>query len=412
MTTISISRLFLLAILCSLCRFPVRAVEQPKRPCLISDFDQVVPVDSNTDFGLGAKIPVVELVSEGKQVVIRWKPCPADVLYEDHLIGKYREGEIHCIRLRKKQTDSSQMELVSAFLYYWERTSGKTCYPFFIITEDNLAELEAYFMTEPKELFLLQIEKSRIGGWPYACGGYTFTFSSEGPRLSRRQYYGRFGIIKEDHYNMAGKFVSTVIPELMPFEELMMAKASLMRLSNIELKNVALRDALEEIQKQSKANDPDRIGITVENDIQPYPIRPLPSATPPPKGWQMTNPLDDMVSYSKRNIRVTNVIQDVTQQQNCIFYPTRTGVFVSLNPMQTERVSQATFPLEGIRKKDLQKIKADPMKFFTNCGVYFPDNAICKIEENGKMLFVRGTSSELDIVHSTLQQLLEKVRKR
>jgi len=65
-----------------------------------------------------------------------------------------------------------------------------------------------------------------------------------------------------------------------------------------------------------------------------------------------------------------------------------------------------TIPLDAASKADIQEMRDDPKRYFTERGAIFYGDADCSFEADGSTLVVKNTVDQLDLVQAILEDLV------
>jgi hypothetical protein len=168
---------------------------------------EVLPVGTN----LGTMVPQVEYDANGTPIGLNWMPCANDVSVEVEQVGAYHGKAIYRLIYRKSRgaPDTPKSQLVCAvFGYQDDSSNGMRIRPFFVMADDQLRWLEAFFTSKEDQPFALEIHKTIKGNGVYWTS-YTFVFTPREARILARSEGGRGMHTKTHRYDATGKIAST-----------------------------------------------------------------------------------------------------------------------------------------------------------------------------------------------------------
>jgi hypothetical protein len=197
-------------------------------------------------------------------------------------------------------------------------------------------------------------------------------------------------------------------------EERLMERAEKILIPRVDFQDTTVAEALEFLENEGQAHDPKHEGIAIEVHVDPGPmVEYLPASKnekpAPPGGWPLFEPLKQRVTLSLHNISLAEALCYATGLAGCKVESSRTALTLVSLPMAVAPIITHTIPLTGIPKAQLQKMRANPKQYFSECGVRFredDDRAGCFFEDNGATLVVTNTGEQIDLVHALLETLV------
>jgi hypothetical protein len=196
-------------------------------------------------------------------------------------------------------------------------------------------------------------------------------------------------------------------------EERLMKRAEKILIPRVDFQDTTVADALEFLENEGQAHDPKHEGIAIEVQVEPWQmVEYIPGSRTekpaPPGGWPLFEPLKQRVTLSLHNISLAEALRYATGPAICKVRSSRTALTLVPITMAVDPLVTHTIPLAGAPKAQLQKMRANPKQYFSECGVIFredDDRAGCFFEDNGTTLVVTNTGAQIDLVHALLETL-------
>lgn len=169
----------------------------------------------------------------------------------------------------------------------------------------------------------------------------------------------------------------------------------------VEFTDVKLSDALEVMRWAAKEQDPKRMGIPIKADLDPIRL------TGPKRGHDdpdMLDPLNDRITVSLRNVSLWEALRFVVGAAGSRVRPVGRELTIIHLTISLDAPSTATFPLAGANEADLDRIRRDPKRYFSDFGVLFPEGSSCAFAGDGTTLVVVNTPQQIELIHRILEK--------
>ncbi len=184
-------------------------------------------------------------------------------------------------------------------------------------------------------------------------------------------------------------------------EDQVMKRSMEIMIPKVEFNDMKLAEVLDIMRGAAKEHDPQGKGIPINADLEPIRLTGPKRVHDAP---DMLDPLNDRITVSLRNVSLREALRFVAGAAGCRVRPVGSELTIIHLTISLDPPSTATFPLAGANEADMEHIRRDPPRYFSDFGVSFPDESSCKFQPDGTTLVVVNTPQQIDLV----QRILEK----
>ena len=171
---------------------------------------EIIPLGGALD----AKMPHVEIDSDGKPTKLTWVPRPEDTTIDVQELGRYQGKGIYYVIYRKESVtpETPGVERSECVMLGYQFPTSEyytSIRPFFVAFRDDQSSWgQPIFTAEKARPFGLEIGVTYSGNGMY-WQDYTFVFTTTEARIAERREGGRKVPVEVHRYNKAGLIIST-----------------------------------------------------------------------------------------------------------------------------------------------------------------------------------------------------------